>query len=77
MNCESGMSPDCTGQAVHSHHRKMRSQGGDDDPENKMNVCSFCHLAIHASPAKAYAMGQLVKSYDDPAEVAVVTIGVL
>ena len=73
--CESGMSPDCTGRAVHLHHRKLRSQGGTADPSSTMKVCAFCHGAIHASPAKSYAMGQLVKSWQDPAKVSIVTIG--
>ncbi len=74
MTCESGMSPDCTGTAVHRHHRKMRSQGGTDEEANKMNVCPNCHLAIHASPEKSYNLGQLVKSWQDPNEVALVTV---
>ena len=74
MNCESGMSPDCTGTAVHRHHRKMRSQGGCGCDANIMRVCMNCHEAIHHSPEKSYNLGQLVKSWQQPEDVAVVTV---
>ena len=63
--CESGMSPDCTGRAVHAHHRKLRSQGGGDEDANRLNCCPNCHLAIHAKVEMAYNMGQLVHSWQD------------
>lgn len=72
--CESGMSPKCSGQAVHSHHRKMRSQGGEGGEENRLRVCLECHSEIHAHPEKAYNLGQLVKSWQDPGDVPVVTV---
>lgn len=72
--CESGMSPDCTGRAVHSHHRKMRSQGGTDEDANLLRVCASCHGEIHNHPEKSYNLGQLVKSYREPDDVAVVTL---
>ena len=68
------MSPDCTGTAVHRHHRKMRSQGGTDEEANIEQVCLACHDYIHAHPAKSYNLGQLVKSWQEPEDVAVVTV---
>lgn len=57
--------------AVHTHHRKLRSQGGGDEKSNLLRVCSDCHLAIHANPSESYARGLLVHSWADPALVEV------
>ena len=65
--CELG----CGRDAVHTHHRKLRSQGGDESADNLLRVCLECHTYIHAEPASAYAMGWLVKSYEDPSAVPV------
>lgn len=51
--------------AVHTHHRKMRSQGGTDESVNLMKVCSWCHNEIHANPTWAYEQGYLVHSWDE------------
>jgi hypothetical protein len=56
---------------LHKHHRKRRSQGGDDSPVNTITIPSALHDWIHANPEKAYDLGLLVKSYDDPAEISV------
>jgi len=66
--CELG----CGRPAIHTHHRKLRSQGGDESAENLLRVCLECHTRIHAEPAEAYANGWLVKSFQNPAEVPVV-----
>lgn len=55
----------CRGRAVHLHHMKMRSQGGSDDAENLMEVCSPCHDYIHAHPEESYVVGHLIHSWDD------------
>lgn len=57
---------------MHKHHRKLRSQGGTDDEANIMLVTPEQHAWIHANPEKAYELGWLVKSWQDPAEVPVV-----
>lgn len=60
----------CDGsRAVHTHHRKLRSQGGKNDPANELKVCLDCHRHIHLNPAESFANGLLVHSWDDPATV--------
>lgn len=61
----------CEGRAAHTHHRKLRSQGGSDEPENLLRVCLACHHQIHIFPARSYELGLLVHGWDDPAEVPV------
>ena len=40
--------PGCSRAAVHSHHIKLRSQGGSDDPSNQISLCAAHHLyGIH------------------------------
>jgi hypothetical protein len=58
--CQVGRAGVCTGRAVHRHHRLMRSQGGTDEAENTLDVCSSCHDLIHARPSLAYAHGWLL-----------------
>jgi len=53
------------------HHRKLRSQGGLDTPDNLLAVCRRSHAAIHANPAMAYAQGRLLRSWQDPAATPV------
>ncbi len=58
------------------HHRKRRSQGGDNSPANLISVCGHgtagCHGAIHATPGWARDFGGwLVKGSEDPARVRV------
>lgn len=57
--------------SVHRHHRKLRSQGGDDSPENILYVTESFHRWIHANPGISYARGWLVKSWENPAEIPV------
>lgn len=63
MICEA-QAPGCTGRAVHAHHRKRRSQGGDNSSANLLRVCVQCHTYIHANPERSYAKGWLVHSWD-------------
>lgn len=55
------------------HHRKLRSQGGDNSPDNLISVCGHGtagdHGAIHAAPAKAQKAGWIVKRDQDPSQV--------
>ena len=57
--------------SLHRHHRKLRSQGGDDSEHNTMLVSPEQHRWIHDHPARSYALGWLVKSWQDPAEVPI------
>lgn len=54
----------CWGHASQTHHRKLRSQGGGNEPENLARVCTPCHVFLHANPAWSYERGWLVKSWD-------------
>ena len=56
---------------LHRHHRRLRSQGGTDEPSNIMLVTPQQHDWIHRNPAEAYAIGWLVHSWDDPADVPI------
>jgi len=56
------------------HHRKNRGTGGKgplDFAENLLAVHPRCHAAIHAQPDRAYVLGWLVHTNEDPLEVPV------
>ena len=57
------------------HHRKLRSRGGEDTPENALMVHHACHLqhrdSIHDNPAFSLLVGWMVSSWANPAEVSV------
>ena len=61
----------CGQEAAHKHHRKLRSQGGDNSPANLIRVCAECHDWIHYNPAEAYEQGYLVKSWQNPEDVEI------
>lgn len=63
--CEGG----CGRPAAHVHHRKLRSQGGTHDPVNLAHLATVCHVWAHANPLEAVALGLIVPSWADPAEV--------
>lgn len=63
--CEVRIDDACSGRAEHRHHRKMRSQGGSDDPSNLLAVCWACHRWIHDHPSVSYGRGWLVRSWDE------------
>lgn len=52
------------------HHRKLRSQGGDNSPSNLIAVCGHgtagCHGRIHANPKWAKDNGYIVRRDEDP-----------
>lgn len=56
---------------IHAHHRKRRSQGGDDSPTNVIYIPSELHTWIHENPERAYELGLLVKSFDDPSSISI------
>ncbi len=61
--CEAD-TPACTIGATMAHHRKLRSQGGSNDPDNGLAVCAPCHRWIHDHPAEAYAQGWMLRATD-------------
>ena len=54
-----------------AHHRKLRTRGGDDSPENLLALCSRCHKWVHDNPAEATALGYMVSSWDDPKDIPI------
>jgi len=54
---------------LHKHHRRRRSQGGDDSWGNIIELPADVHELVHREPGKAYEHGLLVKSHDDPAQI--------
>ena len=56
---------------IHRHHRKRRSQGGDDSPSNILLLPQEIHSWVHDNPEKAYELGWLVKSHDNPEDISV------
>ena len=54
------------------HHRRLRSQGGKDEPCNLIAVHHVCHNlgtnSIHLKPKIAVEKGQIVPSWAEPAE---------
>lgn len=59
----------CQFDAEHMHHRRMRSQGGQDTERNLLDVCHEHHALIHDQPAWAMAEGYLLGN--DPLSTAV------
>lgn len=51
------------------HHRKLRSQGGDDSWGNQIKLPREIHDLIHAHPEVAYQHGMLVREHEDPAAI--------
>ena len=55
------------------HHRKRRSQGGQNVMSNVLVLCRGCHLWAHANPREAKLLGLLVSRWDDPRTVPVLS----
>ena len=58
--CEAMVEGVCEGIAVHTHHLRLRSQGGKNGPT--ILVCRACHGHIHGNPAWAYEHGLLLRT---------------
>lgn len=59
------------------HHRRMRSQSPKTVVHNIENLVLFCgsgtqgcHGYVHGHPSESYGNGWLVRSHDDPADIA-------
>lgn len=62
------------------HHRRLRSQGGDDSVCNLLALHTDCHNAgspgsVHSRPGLSYGAGYLVRRYLDPRDVPVLLHG--
>lgn len=72
--CEAGVTPGCPGRldrhGFEWHHRKLRSQLGDDVPENSLALCPACHEWVHRHPAESKRLGLIVPSWAHPADYA-------
>lgn len=66
--CEVGIVRGCTGRHEHTHHRRLRSQGGTHHPYNLLGICRPCHDAAHAYPDRSYRAGILVRSTENPCD---------
>lgn len=67
--------------ATNAHHRKNRSQGGQDVLSNLMLLCgsgtTLCHGLITGSPRWAAEQGYTVWSHEDPDSKPVYIRGLL
>jgi len=66
--CEAQVPGVCTGAGQHIHHRKLRSQGGDNLAKSLLHVCFKCHRYIHDHPAESYERGWLIRAFDASAD---------
>jgi hypothetical protein len=57
----------CRYSKQHSHHRRMKSQGGSDDPSNLLDVYFSCHHEAHHNRDWAHRHGVILTAGDDPA----------
>lgn len=69
--CEARITAVCTGPATQQHHRKLRSQGGQDTEENLLDLCAACHAFAHANATWAVVSGLIVPSWANPDEFPV------
>jgi len=60
------------------HHRKLKSRGGKDTPENGIACHHFCHLVkIHNHPKISRENGFMVVAQDNPLEVPIFLYGAI
>lgn len=73
--CEARVEGVCTGWLEHVHHRRLRSQGGSDDPSNLVACCNRCHAWAHAHPVAAAELGLIeFTSRSEPLSTAVTRV---
>jgi hypothetical protein len=51
--------------APYPHHRKLRSQGGTNDPDNLADLCPTHHRWVHDNPKLSKYDGWIVSSWED------------
>ena len=69
--CEARIEGVCSGRHEHTHHRRLRSQMGSDDPSNLIAVCFACHSHIHLYPKEAAELGLIDFTLAEPLSSAV------
>ena len=73
--CEYGGEPLTAPEETALHHRKLRSHGGRDTPDNLLVVCHAHHNlasdSIHLKVAKAHIYGYIVTGGQEPEAVLV------
>lgn len=69
--CEGAVPDVCTGRHEHTHHVRLRSQGGSHDPSNLKALCHACHEWAHRNPVEASMRGLYEFSLADPPSTAV------
>ena len=57
----------CNDPGTAVHHRKLRSQGGDNSLDNLLLLCDSCHAYVHNHPALAVSAGYILRR-DDPVD---------
>lgn len=53
------------------HHRKKKTQGGTNHPDNLLLLPRVCHTDVHLAGTRSYELGHLVYRGDDPSAVRV------
>lgn len=48
---------------LHVHHRRLRAQGGTDDPENLLTLCDGHHLHAHDVDRRGAEMTGIILRY--------------
>jgi hypothetical protein len=61
--------------STHRHHRKRRSQGGDDSYGNIIELPPEIHEWVHREPEIAYKHGLLVHSHENPSDIRPDVVG--
>jgi 5-methylcytosine-specific restriction endonuclease McrA len=72
--CEARIEGVCTGWLEHVHHRRLRSQGGSDDPSNLVGICRKCHDHAHRNPKLAGELGLIDFTVAEPLSLAVTKV---
>jgi hypothetical protein len=72
--CEARVEGICTGRHEHTHHVRLRAQGGSDDPENLVAACHRCHDWIHKHPKAAGELGLIDFTTAGPLSSAVLKV---
>lgn len=62
-------------ESFEAHHRKLRTRGGGDGPDNIVCLHPGCHSEVHQNPGTAGLSGFMVASWADPALTHIVYMG--